>query len=1016
MISGSHKNSCCCGNCDCVEDCNGYWGTPNQDRAYQCCWSVGDRVQYTHNTITDYVYKGGGITPQTVDCRPQSYTCGLIRRKSNILVEVEYVCIAAKGNFHKGSGIDSEYQNLPEYIDPKQWDEDQPTASPTGDGWNIAPIVYLPKEDPFRNPAPAIPKFEGDTWDYGEYVQNPAHRPGCVQGLPYKYENKFDGFVGVIGEGGGLEWEPRPKDADWEINLDNTDTSDDFKIGTLQTGCRCIGCVMQEKDVIICGAGTYLDCENEGDENTPPTDCKLADSDPTDSGSPCACGNTLYNSDVPPFVCRNFECEYCLHPDTCQRINKCNPDSDCSCFKASYLKEVDLSPTTNEVYEVDTEGYVLDTNGERIFAGYEGRYEHKIFQSATIFALDLTNPDIQYCRGEYWIEEQVGTDDGVKYQKYKLQPFLVLLNRPILEWDCDCKDSNGNYYLPEGLGKYKRRKVYGGFKWKLWDGNCAQPNCELYSVRDPFICVDECELVEKRFAAEGGQDVVPPCRKSVPINPLDPPFYDFFESITTLESQSTADFFRCVNCVEAVASCGGFKGYCVKRRNVTPNEPKSCPGECRGFYGTMNRKSDYDCENAGEPKEPVLFACEYGCAESDVCQGTCENHYINEIGALDQSGNPIFVLTPSPYQRSECVAYSTHTLTILPVDQEKRRCLWNEFVGRNFEGELESFGCCGIYPYHYSSTDGPPVGKDVGTPVDVSNPHGDLGFSWTEGYGWKSTCEDIGDIFEDLLTTDGDDELSGGIEACDENGQNCEPIGNPDTTCDVDPSFCNDIQCSDITAFISASDIINGKYPCLLATTSRPCCKLPFELICQAQWPYYTTGPQYTYGSEQYWNSQQLAGNQLPIVTGCSCLPPSCECYTGNIIIGYEPTPGRYDEITDFGRCDSDNYSRLSSFRNCITGCKDYVADLYGCKYNPTNRVGTSTDDCVLPPCYENGTGHSYPYGCDNGDGIIRCPIYCICTGQGGQSSEGWECVGDCSELSDSDTGFTCTQGTPKQP
>lgn len=998
MISGSHKNSCCCGNCDCVEDCNGYWGTPNQDRAYQCCWSVGDRVQYKHSALTNYVYKGGGITPQSVPCRPQSYTCGFIRRKSNILVEVEYVCIAAKGNFHKGTATDSEYQNLPEYIDGKQWDENQPTVSPTGDGWNITPIIYLPKEDLLGNFPPDPPNNEGDIWEYGEYVQNAAYRPGCAEDLPYKYENKFDGFVATIGEEGGLYWEPRPKDTDWEINLDNTDTSDDFKIGIFQTECPCIGCVMQEKDVFVCGAGNYLDCENEGDIDSPPTNCKLADSDPTDVA--CPCENTLYNSDVPPYVCRDFECEYCLHPDTCKRINKCNPDSDCSCFKASYLKEIDLSPTTNEVYEVDTEGYVLDTDGERIFAGYEGRYEHKIFQSATIFALDLTNPDIQYCNGEYWIEEEVETDVGVRYQKYKLQPFLILLNRPIIEWDCDCKDSNGNYYLPEGIGKYKRRQVYGGFKWKLWDGNCDQDQCSLCSVRDPFICVDECELVQNRFAAGQG---VPPCRDTG--NPLDPPFYDFFESITTLESQSTADFFRCVNCVEAVASCGGFKGYCVKRRNVTPDEEGSCPGQCSGFYGTMNRKSDYDCDNGGGPLPGMQFACQYGCAENDACQGNCSNYYINQINAEDDEGNFQFVLTPSPYQRSECVAYSTHTLTILPVDQEKRRCLWNEFVGRNSEGESQTFGCCGIYPYDYSSTDGPPVGKDVGIPVDVSNPHGDLGFSWTEGYGWQSTCADIGDIFEDLLTTDGDDELSGGIELCPKNEGSCTPIGPPETLCDVDPSFCDDIQCSGTTGFISASEIINGKYPCLLATTSRPCCKLPFELICQAQWPYYTTGPQYTYGSEQYWESQQLAGNQLPISTGCSCLPPSCECYTGNPFEGYEPTPGRYDLIQDFGRCDPLNYSRLSSFRSCATGCLDYVDDLYGCKYNPMNPVGTTTDDCVTVPCPGD---HPYPYGCFNENDEIQCPIQCTYTPPGGGPSEtGWHCVSDCSKLEPKEPGGT---------
>jgi len=1005
-MNSSLYKSCCCGNCDCLEDSNGYWGKPNQDFAYECCWSVGDRVQYKHDAEVNYEHRAGGVVPKTNPCYPQSYTCGRVLRKSNVLVDVQYVCIGSRGNFHTGPTTDSQYEGLPEYIYGND-SEGNGSASPTGDGWNISPVLYQPANDPSTGQIPPYENEigEGDTWDYGEYIQNPAHISGMYTGLPFNYYKKYDGFEAKQGDGGGFFWSPIEIPA-------NTDT--EYDVGTLSTSSTCIDCFLSNKDVYRCGAGEHLNCENM--ENGVPVDCILEGEPGDGSDGPCLCNpDFIYGSDVPPFVCRNAgqDCEYCLHPDDCGRINKCNPNSDCSCFKADYLKEEDLNTDNfgtdfgtdivDENYEIDTEGYVLDTDGERILKGYQGRYEHKIYNAATIFALDLTDPNIKYCRGKYWVEFEVDTGTGTKYQQYELEPFLVLYHRPIKEWDCDCKDENGDYYLPDGVGKYKRKNVEGGFVWKTWSGNsdgCCPvcpggigPQC-IDFVRNLWVCVADCELEQNTYQAGSGYV---PCTRSSPLDAADTKFYPFFENKTTLGSQSTADFFRCKNCVEGISSCGGFKGYCIKRRNVIPDKENACPGQCEGFYGTMVKSADYDCNDANIV--PSVFSCNYGCAENNGCGQTCEKQYINEFGYEDDDENPVILIPPTPYMRSECVAYTTNILTILPVDQEKRRCLWNEFQITNNEGETQRCGCCGIY------SEGSGLGKDVGAPLDISNPYGDLIFSWTEGIGWDDTCEDIGTVLSDLLEEGSEDEYFK-AEACDENG-NCSSISGPTTLCEEDPSICDPVQCSGTTAFISGKEMATGNYPCVLGPIQRSCCKLPFSLSCpqDTPWPYYSSGPLYTHETEQYWQEQKIIPSSNKLI-GCNCVPPSCECYDIWNDEITETYPGRYDPIDeDPKRCDADNYTKISHYRQCFDGCSVYDFDLYGCRYDPDNPSGTVTDDCIGPKC-----PGPYPGGCDD---TKDCPKYCVCESEFGGGSFGWECVGDCSELDNPDANISCIETDP---
>lgn len=991
-MNNAEYRKCLCPGCNCGEDCNGFWGTPNQDKAYQCCWSVGDKVKMTHVIETNFEFKGGGIIPKNA-CYRQSYSCGRVREQSSTeKIEVEYVCIGARGNAHLNP---NSYADLPDYINGVAWKDAGGGADPNvRDGWNVSPVVYIPVSQSTTSQAPddALKTAnEGDIWEYGQYLSNIQHISGCFNNWPYQYEQIYNGFVAVKDSSTNLlYWEPIPIPTD---EIPKIETSNNF--------CSCIDCFFTQKNVSRCGAYKGLECDI--DENGNYINCvKLNEPIQTQA---CDCGDTP--SDVPPIVCENFNCEYCLDPDNCKRLNKCNPDSDCSCFIPIYIKEQDLNETDHG-YEVDEEGYILDTDGNKIPSGkYRGRYEHSIYQSATIFALDLTNTDIQYCEyGGYFIERQVGPH----WQKYELQPFLVLFNRPILEWDCDCKDSEGNYILPDGVGEGYRKEVYGGFSWYFWSGTCDL-DCEkcTETLTAPAPCVAGCESILDDF--EAGTGIVP-CTDRLNI--------DYENGQVTSQTQdgvdwlpfsgdravfsgfSTADFFRCTNCVEGISSCAGFKSYCIKRRNVTPEGTGTCPGECQGFYGVMQQQTPILCESK---EGDVPLSCNYGCAELalDLCEdGSVESgseiktvcdigQAKSQSGGIEQPGGSGGLIFPPAYQRSICESYTIHTLTIEPVQEDQRRCLWYDFQTNN-----KNFRCCGKA--------GILGGSDVGSPINIefeSNTDNDfiikynsdfedlkltipnnLEFSWTEGIGWVSSCEDLGNPY--IPDTD--------EENADGNGYTVEIL------CDVNPSVCSGVQCSGTTTF--GVDLAEGVYPCLLSPQARTCCQLPYDIACvqDSWWPH---GKQNYYGSNNFWFIQENVSNGN-VLTGCSCIRPSCSCYSSST----EEPEGRYttpgsiqnnEGIIYIPECDLNNYSKISYYYSCFSGCKDYVADIYGCAYDPDNHVGTTSNNCFSDVCQGK---HAWPDGCDGkGDGS-DCPTWCsgYCESNPNLQVEGWVCI-DCNEL-----------------
>ena len=924
MINASYRK-CTCPACDCGEDCNGFWGTPNEDKAYECCWSVGDKVKMTHVIKTNYEYKAGGIVSGINFCIEETNACGrVIEISSSEKIEVEYVCIGARGNAHTNP---SPFADLPDYINGVAWKDEGKGADPElKDGWQIPPVVYIPVPESPTSQTPdnfLLTAEVGDIWPYGLYTGNIQHISGCVNNWPYRYERLYNGFVVAQDPETELKYfEPIP------IDTDQTP-----KIETYSDFCGCIDCLLEQKNVSICGAQQYLDC-NDIDENGVPVDCKLRSEFIITNA--CDCGGN--SSDVPGYACKNFDCEYCLHPDSCERINKCNPNSDCSCFVSIDLKESDLEETDHG-FEVDTEGYILDTEGNRIPSGrYRGRYENKIFQTATIFALDLTNPDIQYCsQVGYFIEKQVSHNNGTKWQKYELSPYLLLFNRPILEWDCDCKDENGDYILPDGVGEGFRREVYGGFSWYFWNGNCeGECNDLSCSLKSPAPCVAGCDFSVNEY--EGSGDI-PPCREYRDLDnnqTFGPAWAPFSQSTPIFGGQASADFLRCINCVEGISSCSGFKSYCIKRKNVIPDEPGSCPGECQGFYGVMQNAGNACNQSSPDPPDPEYF-CGYGCA--DPANTLCSDDSIQYPCSIGSGTNFLYVF-PSPYPRYICETYAIHTLTIEPIQDQQKRCMWYDFTINN-----KNYRCCG-------QTRENAIGKDVGSPIDIDieldsdnnlnikyndeipdlKIPNNLEFSWTEGIGWISSCPEVGIIYDGDSTT--------------------EIPNAPEVICN-EGNGCGSVQCSGTTGLLSGSQISSGNYPCYLATTQRTCCQLPYDIACvqDSWWPH---GEPNNYGSEQFWFIQELVSNGN-ITTGCSCTRPSCSCFGSSV---EELPEGRYSTSgltiqTDNNgyiyapECDTNNYSILSFYYPCTgTPCKQYVANSYYCDYNPENPVGTISSIC----------------------------------------------------------------------
>lgn len=857
MNNGIHR-SCCCPVCDCGEDCNGVWGLPNEDKAFQCCWSVGDRVLYRHTWGGSYTVRSGGIVP-SIGCHDSSYNCGIVKYVGGSDIEVEYVCIGARGNYHDPI-IDP---RLPEFINGKSW-EGEPVPSPTGDGYNVSPIVYNISPNQSYNDPPTKTDYQQLKTLEGEYVINNAHVPGCANGWNYRYYDKYDGFE-VVETINGLEYT-----YSWEPKLKNTD---DIEISLKETFC-----------------GTIADCLEPFNKNV--NVCKEGD----------ICGE---DDIILPESCwvKNTDGDF-------ERI-KCDPNSPCSC------------------YGIDEQGNVF------------GKNEYKLFQHATIFALDLTNPNIQYCsQNGYWIEQEIEK----KWAKYELSPYLILFNRPMIEWQCDCKDTDDEYILKDQVGPGKKREVYGGFSWYGWNGNCScsGDNCCASNFKSLAPCVQECLSLENNYA--GGNGLVP-CASVITDGQPEGPYWASFREVSTLGGYSTADFFNCQNCTEAVASCSGFKSYCVIRKT---NMPK-CPGECQSFYGIMEDPSNCNLikENEDIKVDALKFACNYGCAEPRNCASENYTPFCQTFSPKD-SGLLIF---PDAYIRTECKTYTTHTLTITPVEEDSRRCNWYVWDGIDNNGNLKEYRCCG--------TAGRANGKDIGETVNITNPYGNIGFSWTEGVGWVSTCENLGKecgggYYQGPTIDEPEARCSGPNQAC------CCPTckctqGNftPDIICN-EGNNCGSVQCSGTTSWLSYDKIASGDYPCYLATTQRACCQLPENFACDCEWwpnsipksyePKYWREEQIP-NLDEYWNLQINVSN-MPVIVGCICTPPSCGC----------EGPGNYTENSGT-KCNLDNYTVESPRKNCSSGCFDYIADTWSCNYTPEILAGTQAFCPPSDPCPDECPG-----------------------------------------------------------
>jgi hypothetical protein len=849
---------CCCPVCDCGEDCNGTWGLPNEDKAFQCCWSVGDRVLYRHTWGGSYTVRSGGST-LPLPCHPASYNCGIVKYSGGTNIEVEYVCIGARGNYHDPI-IDP---RLPEFINGKSW-EGEPVPSPTGDGYNISPIVYNISPNQSYNDPPTKTDYQELKTLEGEYVINNAHVPGCANGWNYRYYDKYDGFE-VVETINGLEYT-----YSWEPKLKNTD---DIEISLKETFC-----------------GTIADCLSPFNKTV--NICKQEES----------CGE---DDIVLPESCwvKNTDGDF-------ERI-KCDPNSPCSC------------------YGIDEQGNVF------------GKNEYKLFQHATIFALDLTNPNIQYCsQNGYWIEQEIEK----KWAKYELSPYLVLFNRPMIEWQCDCKDTDDEYILKDGVGPSKKREVYGGFSWYGWNGNCScsGDNCCASNFKSLAPCVQRCLSLVDEYAAGNG---LVPCASVIADGQPEGPNWQSFRDLATITGYGTADFFNCQNCTEAVASCSGFKSYCVIRDT---NMPK-CPGDCQSFYGVMespdncSKTTNSDCSTNTVDIEQLQFGCSYGCAEEITC--ACENYtpFCQTFSPKD-SGLLIF---PDPYARTECQTYTTHILTITPVEEDSRRCNWYQWEGIDNDGTTKEYRCCG--------SAGRSGGRDIGETIPITNPYGNITFSWSEGIGWVSTCEDLGKVCGGFYydgPSEEDINASGGGYA-------------PDIICN-EGNGCGSVQCSGTTSWLSYTEIGSGDYPCYLGTTQRACCQLPESIACGCEWWPNSTQKSYEpkYWREEqipnldeYWNLQINISN-MSVIVGCTCTPPSCGC----------EGPGNYTENSGT-ICNLDNYTAIASRINCASKCYDYVADTWNCKYTPFITAGTQAfcpqDPCPDPRCPN-------PSCEDN-----KCPEYC---------------------------------------
>ena len=898
MNNALHR-TCCCPVCDCGEDCNGVWGTPNEDKAFQCCWSVGDKILYRHTTTCNYSVRTGGPTTP-FNCYPATYTCGIVDYTGIPNIEVEYVCIGARGNYHNRE-IDP---RLPEFINGRSW-EGEPVFSPTKDGYNVPPIVYVlnPLPGQIFNDPPTKSDYENGLTIPGKYIQQNSYVPGCAaEGWDYRHYDKYDGFE-IIETSIGTEVK-----YSWEPKLKGTDENDLILTQNIFCGVISDCLSSNNKTINVCKSGQEGNC-NE-----------------SDIAIPSECWN-----------------------ENNERLNKCDPNTDCSC-------------------------YGIDENGN-VF----GKNEHKLFQYATIFALDITNPEIKYCSSNgYWIEGQVRD----KWFKYSLHPYLVLFNRPIREWLCDCKDTDDNYILPEGVGPGKKREVIGGFTWYGWNGNCECNgiDCCEQNLDKLAPCVQRCMTIDKRFAA--GNSIVP-CSSFKENGNYSGPLWRPFGEASTFSGYSTADFFKCTNCVEAISSCSGFKSYCIIRDTNMP----VCPGQCQSFYGIMedpdncSKRFDQKCDpaNPQPTAKDLSFGCKYGCPQNISCSCTFDGQSSSPLcQTFSAKSNEFGLIFPAPYIRTECKDFAINILTITPVEDDSRRCNWYQWDGIGNDGKPKQYRCCG--------SSGRYGGRDIGETAKIYPPEGDISFSWTEGIGWESTCEDLGKecggFYYEGPSKDYTDAKGGGF--------------GPDVNCN-EGKGCGGVQCSGETeSWISFDDLAKGDYSCYLGTTQRGCCQLSEEYACACEWWPYSKQkshePKYwreevIKNLDEYWNLQTLISNE-EILVGCKCVPPSCNC----------EGPGNYIDWGDSAKCIENSYNRLASEYNCSSGCLDYIGDPDNCNYDPDNagKIGTSSSICKDPDCESNSICSACPDG--------KCATFCVgqcCNDITNICIDYFDCIcdGDCKDL-----------------
>jgi hypothetical protein len=1048
--------------CNCYEDCNGIWGTPNQDKCYGCCWSVGDKVKYTHDWRGEFEVKWGGITQGGGPFCVPSHTCGtsFYSGMEEGLIELEYVCVGARGNYHSAGTTDTPPSDprLPLYIHGRSW-AGEPTASLTKDGWNVVPLVAIPECNIIDVDGTACdndvcccvtPPNSESFCNRVEYITNLAYIPGCAElktignptalGWPYKFIKRYIGFEAIQGEGDQLFWSP----------VSSLDTNQEIKIGGGTPRSCCCG----DESPTVCPA---LACVLDGWTGNEDAEGWIQSCTPLKwNGS----------TDDPRLMMDTSEFCTCFVNDEGELVKMVGEEEvPCDCYN-------DPSAILwNDPCDPDPAPWPGPSGPIPDCEPCKRRY--RINHTATVFALNLEDERIKYCANQgYWIEGQIRN----KWFKYKVYPFLIMTCRPVLEWECNCVDDVGepllkdvvceNIEIPstddtestdestdnsstdEPEIKNCKKEIFGGYNWYFWTGNCdCDPRTECGAqcgISSILPCVQSCQTFNEPFAGFGIEpgNLVP----SSAVNDDDGGPWGGaswvpwgLTSTSILSGENVQDFFLCTNCAEGIASCSGYKAYCVRRTQTRPLIPGSCAGECSGYYG-LELNPEQFCPEFQEGTLQVR--CNHGTPASTT-QGTinypCSGVYCDRwLNSNSLSG-------AFPVMRSECVPMFVHTINIEPVESDERRCKWYEW-----EKDGKQYRCCGK-PQNNETVEG----EDVGTlpplvlpePLNGEYPNGYV-FSWTEtgssgsgGKGWpseqraKELCQEVTDI-------------------CPPGSSNpifgtgCEPSGGCD--CDKQPA-CGGTQ----DQFYPLDE--NGSTPCSLATchrgaciTGRPGCPVsksnlwnvqsldfvcndPNDPNCDSLFQdnlsdfadiktdsngnqFYVFNPNATLGG--FVGEEEIL---IPVsaatankIVGCNCVPPACLCCTGGDPEQWEPGSGdcspigRWQLPEDTGRCNPNNYSRFSP-HPCISGCNLCVSDPDTCVYKGCTIGEDNPTGCAIPEPLCPGQ-QPFLDGCPK---TGECPIlYCVPTGNFGFL--GWTCEEECPAGSTPGTPITGLTGNVK--